>query len=549
MEHKLRLLVIGLDGATFDIVRPMVARGELPVLAGLMQNGACGPLRSTIPPVSAPAWSTFMTGLNPGKHGIFQWRTYDPTRYTCLDERLMTSAGLQGRTFWDVLGQAGYRVAAITVPMTYPAWPVNGFLLSGYPCPDGQLNYTSPQEWAGQLSESYNFDADYYLHAPPATIAREGLRMLERRTSLMCDLIRNKGIDVGVVVLGEIDRAQHDFWKYTDPAFPAYHTPEGEQYRGVIEEHYRVSDTQVGRLLERAGEDAVVMIMSDHGGGSHPLHCFQTNSWLQQMGWLRPAAAARSRLNSTLGSAVRAIRAHLPFEERLRRILPAQIVNGARRLNMNIASINWSGTRAYRFPMYHPAEGIELNVVGRQPEGIVRPGAEYERLREEIIAALLNVRDPESGMPVVRAVFRAEELYNGPYLRIAPDIVFLTHDAFKADSELVPDIVTPAPAPALERYSGLHTMDGILIAAGTGVRRGYSVSDMSIADVAPTVLYALGEAIPEDMDGQPRTDLFADARGPVQYGPALGGSSAETQGPSADEEEQMRDKLRGLGYI
>jgi len=104
MNNELRLLVIGLDGATFDIIKPLIAQGRQPALSRLVAEGASGPLRSTIPPVSAPAWSTFMTGLNPGKHGIFQWRAYDPTKYTCLDGHLIISSRLAGRTFWDILG-------------------------------------------------------------------------------------------------------------------------------------------------------------------------------------------------------------------------------------------------------------------------------------------------------------------------------------------------------------------------------------------------------------------------------------------------------------
>jgi predicted AlkP superfamily phosphohydrolase/phosphomutase len=245
MSSELRLLVIGLDGATFDVINPLITQGRLPALATLMAEGATGPLRSTIPPVSAPAWSTFMTGLNPGKHGIFQWRTYDPTKYTCLDEQLMTSSRLAGRTFWDILGNSGYRVGAITVPMTYPAWAVNGFLLAGYPCPDAKRNYTHPPSWADELTESYNFSVDQYVQMPEDVIWREGLEMLKRRTSLAIKLIAEEHVQVCVVVLGEVDRAQHDFWKYTDPRFPAYRTAQGQRYRQVIAEHYQVADVQI----------------------------------------------------------------------------------------------------------------------------------------------------------------------------------------------------------------------------------------------------------------------------------------------------------------
>jgi len=552
MSSRLKLLVIGLDGATFDVIQPLIQQGHLPVLARLMAEGASGPLRSTLPPVSAPAWSTFMTGLNPGQHGIFQWRTYDPTKYTCLDERLMDSRRLAGRTFWDVLGDAGYKVAAITVPMTYPAWPVNGFLVSGYPCPDAKRNYTYPSQWAEQLAEPYNFSADYYLHASEDTIWRRGLEMLERRASLAIELIEREDVEVCVLVLGEIDRAQHDFWKYRDSRFPAYLTAAGQRYREVIAEHYQVSDAQLGRLLEHAGEDTVVVVMSDHGGGPHPPHQFLTNAWLRDRGWLVRASATSAGISSALRRVLGSIRRRLPFEERLRRVLPGRVVDGARRLSMNIADVNWARTLAYRFPMYHPAEGIELNVRGRQPKGIVEPGEEYEALREQIITALQEVRDPNDGSSIVREVYRREELYSGPYLTIAPDIVFVTEPDYKAGSGLEGPIVTSASLAEIDKYSGLHTMDGVFVAWGSSIREGHSVSGMEIMDLAPTCIYALDEAVPESMDGRVRTDVFLPriaAERSVKHRGAADQQPDERPGLSEQEEEQMRDKLRGLGYL
>jgi predicted AlkP superfamily phosphohydrolase/phosphomutase len=492
-----------------------------------------------------------MTGMNPGKHGVFQWRTYDPTKYTCLDERLMTSARLAGRTFWDILGNSGYRVGVVTVPMTYPPWEVNGFLVSGYPCPDTRQNYTDPPQWAEDLAEPYNFSADYYLHASQDTVWRQGLEMLERRASLAIRLIEEEHVEVCVVVLGEIDRAQHDFWKYVDPRFPAYHTAEGGRYREVIAEHYQVCDAQIGRMLEHVGVDTLVVIMSDHGGGPHPPKLFHTNAWLRDMGWLVPAGASWARLSNALRRALGLLRQHFPFEERLRRRLPAQVVDNVRQVSMNIAGVNWSRTRAYRFPMYHPAEGIEINLRGRQPEGVVEPGEEFNTLREEIIAALAQLRDPVGSTPIADKVYRREELYRGPYRSIAPDIVFVAAPDYKADSGLLGAFVGPTPLAGLDKYSGLHTLDGIFIARGRSVRRGYTVTHMEIADVAPTILYELDEVIPGDVDGHVRTDVFVPSvsrRRPKHQAKAEQGADVSAA-LSEEEEQQMRDKLRALGYL
>ena len=234
----LKLLVLGLDGATFDVIEPLLERGGMPNLRRLMDGGASGRLRSTLPPVTAPAWSTFMTGRDPGGHGVFQWRTYDPTTYANVNEKVVTSASVAGQTFWDVLGNNGQKVAVICVPITYPTWPVNGYLLSGYPCPDTKRNYTYPPSWSDTLPQSYNFSADYFLNASEEEVLSNGLGMLKSRTDMVVKLAKEEPLDALVVVLGETDRAQHDFWGYRDPRFSGFHSPRAATFGDAIDRHY-----------------------------------------------------------------------------------------------------------------------------------------------------------------------------------------------------------------------------------------------------------------------------------------------------------------------
>jgi predicted AlkP superfamily phosphohydrolase/phosphomutase len=546
------MLIVGLDGATFDIIRPLIHKGRLPHLQRLIETGTSASLRSTLPPVTAPAWSSFMTGTNPGKHGIFQWRTYDPTKYTCVDESVVTAARLAGNTFWDILSSYGHRVGIITVPVTYPPWPVNGFMLSGYPCPDAHKNYTFPQAYADSLTERYNFSADYYLAASEEEVWRNGLEMLRKRTSLAIELIRKENLDACVLVLGEIDRAQHDFWKYYDSSFPAYHSKNGHAFREVIAEHYEVSDAQVGRLLELADEQTTVVVMSDHGAGPHPSRYFHTNSWLKSLRLLEQRSSRIERTAGGMRRGLEIIRSILPFEERVRRMLPAGVVHGARQISLNISSVDWSRTKAFRFPMYHPAEGIEINLRGRQPQGIVEPGAEYEETRDLIVDQLRRARDPETGVAIVEEIHKQEEIYSGPYLQIAPDIVFVTSPQFKAEREIGPEYVCPVPLDQLEKYNGLHQMDGIFIAQGRRIKAASAVEGAGIMDVAPTVLYAMGLPVPEHMDGRVLVDAFVPSylhAHPPQYTSGSAPIQGLDSGLSPEDERAMRDKLRGLGYL
>jgi predicted AlkP superfamily phosphohydrolase/phosphomutase len=552
MANRLKLLVLGLDGATFDVVQPLVEEGRLPHLARLLHEGSSGPLRSTLPPVTAAAWSTFMTGQNPGRHGIFQWRTYDPTTYTGLDERIVTASRLVGHTFWDHLSAAGWRVGVITVPVTYPPWEVNGFLLSGYPCPDAQRNYTYPPELGSSLPERYNFSVDHYLRATPQEILDDGLEMLERRTSLALRMIDEMALDLCVLVLGEIDRAQHDFWRYADPRFPEQATAP-HAFREAIARHYEVADLQLGRLLARIGDEVPLVVMSDHGGGPHPGRYFHTNAWLRQQGWLATKGQEPSLRSRLLRRGVASVRRLLPFEERLRRLLPAGLVHRARQVSLNIADVDWSRTRAYRFNMYHPAEGIEINLKGRQPEGTVTSGAEFESLVADIIAALRQATDAETGQPIVAEAYRKEEIYDGPYLDIAPDLVVVLGAEHKAGVESAGPATGPVSLEELPRdHSGVHTMDGILVARGPGLRRGAALTGARIGDLAPTFLYLAGQPVPSTMDGRVLEGLFEPeylaARPPARRDAAAEVIQA-ARGVSDQDDASMRDKLRGLGYI
>jgi len=552
MQTKgLKLLVLGLDGATFDVIGPLLVRGRLPNLKGLIAEGASGELRSVIPPVTAPAWSSFMTGVNPGKHGIFQWRTYDPTNYSCLDERLITASDLVGRTFWDVVGAAGYKVGIVAVPVTYPPWEVNGVMLSGYPCPDTKRNFTFPPEYGEGLAESHNLSADHYLHASEEDILAAGLDLLERRTSLAIRMIEEEWLDLCVLVLGEIDRAQHDFWKYTDPTFPAYHSAP-PRFRNAIAQHYEVCDQQLGRFLERIDEDTTVIIMSDHGAGPHPPKYFYTNSWLKELRLLTLEGEHPSSTDRWLQQLIGTIREVLPFEERLRRLLPAKVVQRVREISLGVSNVDWSRTKAYRFPMYHPAEGVEINLRGRQPKGIVEPGKEYEELRERIIQHLQEAVDPESGQSVALEVYRREELYSGPHAEIAPDIIFLTQEGFKAEGGMEESYCAPVPLHILEKNNGLHRMEGIFIAHGENIGRRVKVEGAQLVDLAPTILYALGMAIPEDMDGRILLEIFEPsflASQKPRSSEALSRERRAAQGLTAEEEKEIKDKLRGLGYL
>lgn len=548
-----RVIVIGLDGATMDLIRPWVHEGRLPHLGRLMREGVSGELRSTVPPVTGPAWISFMTGKNPANHGVFHFRTFDLARYTCYDETLVTSTRFANDTIFKLVSDAGLRVAALAVPMTFPPFPVNGIMLSGYPTPNLQTAYAYPPEMSNRFS-NINITSEFFRHSDQERV-RSATHMVEQLTTYCVELMQEEQYDLFMVVFTNTDMANHFFRKYTDPDYPAY-DPEGAQVYGtVLRDQYVLADEAVGRLVEQADDDTTIIIMSDHGSGVHPTRYLHTNSWLRSKGWLE----IRGGLATTGAKGIRTIleyaRMKAPWaRDFVKRRFPSPVKAGISSGLHATSAIRWSQTKAYRVPMFFFVEGIEVNLKGRQPQGIVEPGPEYEELRDQIIAELKGLADPTTGELIVRRAFKKEEEYSGPFMHNAPDIVvFYDHDYAGGPSPVGP-VTTPIERYTLNTWSGQHRMNGTLIMWGKDVPENLVIEGASIVDPAPTIMYLLDLPIPAEMDGRVLTEALDPAllaaRPVTIYHKAEGEKPEEAETyVDEEEEEQIREALRGLGYI
>lgn len=551
----LRFLVIGLDGATPELTWRWAAEGKLPHLARLIQQGVSGPLHSTYPPISAAAWVTFMTGQNPGRHGIFDFRNYAPWKYTGADEAIVSSQPIAGRTLWDVAGGHGRHVAAVTVPITYPAWEVNGALVSGYPTPDSRTAYTYPPDLA-QRMRHLTEDSAFFRSRSSEEIVQELKRLARDRAAVGADMLRREYYDLFVLVIGSTDRVQHDFWRHIQADHPAHDPQEALRFGDVIEEVYREADAAVGQLVEAAGEGTTVIVLSDHGGGPRASQAFNTNAWLRANGLLTlKSGRSASDPNGRLGRLYGWLKARFPYQEQVYRRLPDALKRMVSRVDaaaeLDLGRIDWSETQAYRFPMYASVEGVVINLVGRQAEGIVEPEA-YEGLRNQLLEHLRAARDPDTGESLVREAWRREELYDGEHIDRAPDIVFLLRAGYEGGAGLE-GVVAPVPIADLRELSGAHRMNGILIAAGPGVRVGTRIAGAHLMDLAPTLLHGMGLPVPRSMDGQVLHELFEpefNAGRTVERIDWQGATAASGLAPYSEEDERIvREQLRRLGYI
>ncbi len=554
-----QVLIIGLDGATPDLVDRWVAENKLPYLKQMMQNGVYGPLKSTYPPISPAAWTTFATGYNPGKHGTYDFRDYDPRRYSCFADTIVDSNAFAGKSIWDLVGAAGQKVGVITVPVTYPAWRVNGFMVSGYPTPDAAKSFAYPPD-LGQRIPPLTEDSAFFKSASQSEVLKELVRITHLRTDVSIAELKKDDYGLFIMVIGATDRAHHDWWKFIDSEHPAYDAREAALYGDYILEVYQAADACIGKFLEVVDDDTTVIVMSDHGGMAHPKYYFNTNHWLRTLDLLKPSPKANQSKSGLKGAFKQFYRTkirRLPYLEKIYRSLPQSLKKMATNLDsqtmMNLDAIDWKHTKAYRFPMYPPVEGIMINVIGRQAEGCVQAGEEYEALRTHILKEVRELREPGSDEPIVLEAYRREELYYGERLETAPDIIIVTKDCYKGGTG-IDELISEVPLDVISKLSGVHRMDGIILAQGPHIRRNALIEGAGIIDVAPTVLYALGMSIPSDMDGKTLSGLFEDSY--MQQSTAsytderkVEDVATDEYGYSEEEEESVRLKLEALGYL
>lgn len=563
LEKKTKVLIIGLDGASFDLIRPWAEQGKLPNLARLFKEGTWGNLRSVPNMNSAPAWSSFATGKNPGKHGIFYFDERIPGTY---QKRYLNAAFRKGESFWSALSSSGYRVGVINVPITYPAEKVNGFMLAGLDTPGlDSPGFCYPpnliQELQPELGE-YIVEPGIpgYIKAGRKDLALERLlQEVDVRLAYTHYLMEKEPWDLLVTVFTASDNAQHFFWKDMDANHPE-HDP-NSSYGEAIRRVYQRLDEAVGELLSIVPEGTTVVVISDHGGGFNPRGPEYLKEWLASLGLLTylHAGPLRKRLLSggkrvltlPLIFAYRQADKILPREAKLRltRIFPG--IRERMEIAITFGSIDWSRTKAYAHGARHD---IWINLAGREPQGIVQPGKEYEELRDFIIAKLWETRDLVTGKPVVQGVHKREEIYQGECLEKAPDVTIRWQTEFVSRGFWIPQKEKdPPPVPPLKPnpISGDHRLHGILMMRGPGVRSGNEIQGAQILDLAPTMLWLFGLPVPEDMDGRVLDAAFEEEF-LLSHPLLFGGSGAKEALPreyTEEEAQTIEKRLRGLGYV
>ncbi|HQK94354.1 MAG TPA: alkaline phosphatase family protein [Armatimonadota bacterium] len=526
--HWPKVIIIGLDGGTLDLIRPWAKRGELPNLQSLMRSGVSGPLTSTVPPITPVAWSAFLTGQPPERHGVYDFVERLPQSYRT---RVTHANSRRCPSFWQTLSAAGLVVGALHTPFTYPPERVRGFMVSGFDAPRLDRSAVSPPEAMDCIADLCRG----YVHGslpmrPRATYADRAGEKARRLVAMALRLQSRWPCDVLMITASSTDHVQHHFW------------PEGQaadqvvRAGGEILATYRSVDAAIGELLSAVrGPETTVLVMSDHGAGPLMGHVNQTRV-LAEAGLLRlRGAAAGSRSARASVRAVRGIRRLFrsglakPLKPLALRLMPESAK--ARVAETELDAIDWSRTRAFAWGTYGK---VQVNLAGREPEGCVQPGSDYKAVLADVEQAFLSLRDPRTDEPVIEGCIRTAEQRGAPPTDGAPDLLLIPRGyAYDPGPHLghsdLPLVFGPSEAPApLSTLTAMHRMDGCLI-----------VSDPKAAT---------GELPCHDLQGLRRVILqYAGVECPAD--PADAHAPASGSGYSAEEEALVEARLRDLGYL
>lgn len=491
-----KVLVIGLDGATWDLIKPWAEEGKLPTFKKLMTRGAWGVLESTIPPWTFPAWSSMATGKNPGNLPFFTFMVkegYNFKPYIAVTKE-------RERDVWDILSDDGKKVCIANLPNIYSAYAINGCMIAGWFCLHDDL-LTYPTDLRSELDREIvnGYEVDIVSRWGSQRInANSDKEYLEKTIAIgekhfkaFKYLLKNKEWDFAFVVFVDTDRILHKFWERKDLLF----------------ETYQRMDNYIAELLEIVGEDTTVFLVSDHGFGSGE-QTFNINEWLIKERYLK--LKDNNKANKTSSTTIKTVVVSLnktklmPVAKRLLNLFPStfqEIVKKKTRPLSLGEIIDWENTKAFAYGVFGD---IYLNVKGREPEGSI-DSADYETVRGEIIQKFKNLKNPKLQKNISVNVFKREEIYKGIHLCEKPDLVILVDDNIQSISPSI-----GSNKVFVKEKGGNHRINGIFLAHGPDIKKGVKIEGAKIYDIAPTILHIFGITIPKDIDGVVLKEIYQE---------------------------------------
>lgn len=540
-QSRAHLALVGLDGATFSVLDPLMAAGVMPALAAIAQRGIRTTLRSTVPTYTPPAWVSMATGVNPGRHGIYGFLANTPQ-----EPAEIVHSGLIGAPpIWRYLEALGVRSGIFNLPMSYPPSKVAGFMISGGLAAgwtDTEMPNFSSDVASGMLvSEiskgSYPLDTvvSYENDWRSTAVADRITRVQKLRRTVLAALLEKYDVDLVFAVFEGVDRIQHLHYQYIVECSEWYGRPEAQQMRERAFAYFQELDQVISDLVSWAGDDGHVVVVSDHGFGPWE-KTLNVNLLLEQWGYLRlPIGSKLTRMRAVTGTGQRVAR----------RVLPRRMLHAAKsRVGQRIV---WEDTKA--FSSHVAEQGIHINSRSDLPSGVLNDEA-TTKVETELIDRLNDFKDPADGLPVVDTVVRRTGTIHGPHANRAPHLFPFCRDQ---RYELSDSLVASSPlTDHRDRPWGYHHKNGILFASGPGAGEGEMEAGLDIVDVLPTIFHLADLPVPAGLDGgvnHPLLSPAADSRPVDTTDLDLDQKRSEDNPYSPEEEQSIEDALRGLGYM
>jgi len=527
-----KVLLLILDGARLDVVEEFANEGAMPNLKRLMETGVAGNLKSIFPIHTMLAFAALATGKNPGKNGIYDMQLQKPGTYKLI---VPNSTNIKSKTVFELLSEAGKTIGSINIPLTYPPQPINGVTVCSWLTPPF-ANYTYPPEVSKTLNAMGYKIQPSVLERENPNFEKEVYDCTEKRFEAVKWFMKSYDWSLTAALIVGTEHMHHNYAAFIDPQHPDYNP----EYREIVKKYYGFVDTKIGELLQNVAEDTIIFVISDHGFGPSYGELY-LNNVLQNHGYFAPKRSFsltgkifRFLENSGIANRLRNI---MKFD--LFKFLPQSVKNFINENRAGAVEADWKNTKAYSTSILG---GIRINLAGREPEGIVSR-EDYEHVRNEIMEALKTDSDIGS---IVACVWKREELYSGPHLEEAPDLIVELRKCYTTSAETPENKTT-----GKWKKAGFHTLQGLFVAHGKGIKTGRRL-DADIVDITPTVLHILDTAVPEDADGRVLEEIF-DQDSEL--------SKRETKKQKAEEkkveevertkkeEELVKQRLRALGYI
>ena len=469
---KEKVLVVGLDGATWSILDDWIEEGELPNLARLREAGRWGNLSSVIPFVSPVAWPSFMTGNQPGRHGIYGFQQCRVGEY---EPYIPLGSSVKSPTLWRILSDNGKKVVVMNVQMTYPVEKVDGVIIGGLMSPSIAKGVYPPDLSSWVEEKGYVIEGRGYMNTPKKEFLTSLHESSRVRTDVALGLMdKVSDWDFFMILYSEPDRVQHYMWADME---------DGGQFKDAILEYYKIVDGQLSEIVEKAGADATVFVISDHGFTRQKKKVY-IDHFLKEEGFIKTKKSLgnlKSWLMLKLSGFLK--------KTGLNNLIVKLLVKGGGSpdsIRPPKTELDFEETSAFTCSYY--TGQIYLNHKLSEKE--------KEKVTVEVIEKLGELKDPETGQLIIKEIYRKEELYHGDALAEAPDILIVPEDGYW----IVGGFNYPELIQKGDRETGRHDLEGVFIASGAGVSKKGVVEGAQLIDIAPTVLELF--EIDSDMDGE-----------------------------------------------